>query len=370
MVKRYACAAFSAQMLRVIRSVSASDQSPSLTPSSRKADRARRKCSAVEQLGQPERVGRVKKLAERDELKRLREHRLRPASHVVRGQAEVRVHVREHLRQITGVTVERVVVQQHDPRAGWLERPDQRSEQQRVCLMEVKVAVAVTRVELHRQPEFSRRPDEEPVQGFIRESAVGFGQPTSSGGRDVAAAGPFRRQVEAHPVRRDRLGRDDTGFAGGGQRLAVGVREAGGGCIFRRNIHSERLQPDHLTCRRPRELTEFGRREQPVPVEPRVDEQRAQPRSPEEPARHLGGAEFGSPRDIRRGRDAGRQVEHRRTPAKERQARERVGEFRHLALIQQSRQVIGGHVVTQHSVTVVVGQWLSSDPGQHAAQCA
>jgi len=86
----------------------------------------------------------------------------------VRREAEVGVYVGEDLREVAGLSVIRVVVQQHDWHAGRLQRPQQGREQQRVAAVQVNVAVAVPDVKLDRQPEVGPGPDEEPVQCLLR----------------------------------------------------------------------------------------------------------------------------------------------------------------------------------------------------------
>jgi hypothetical protein len=126
--------------------------------------------SQVVQLRQAECVRREEELAQRHQLKGLGEYLGRPAAYVVGGEAEVRMHVREDLRQVAGLPVIGVVVQEHDRDPGRLESAQQVREQERIAPVQVDVPVAVPDVELDGQSEFGAAPDEEPVQRLVRQS--------------------------------------------------------------------------------------------------------------------------------------------------------------------------------------------------------
>src|ERR1700759_2388269 len=116
----------------------------------------------VVQLGQPEPVRGVQEFAERGQLQGLGDQSGRAAAQVVGGQPGVHVHLREHLGQVSGLTMERVVVQQHARHAGRLQGPQQGRQQQRVAPVQVDVAGAVADVELAGEAQGGATPDEEP----------------------------------------------------------------------------------------------------------------------------------------------------------------------------------------------------------------
>src|SRR5215211_4940646 len=66
----------------------------------------------VVQLCQPVRVGREQQLAKRDQLQGLPDQCLDERAGVVYGQSDIDENMAEYLRQVRGVAVERVVVQQ------------------------------------------------------------------------------------------------------------------------------------------------------------------------------------------------------------------------------------------------------------------
>jgi hypothetical protein len=163
----------------------------------------------------------------------------------VRGEPEVRVHVREDLRQVAGLPVVRVIVQQHHRRPGWLKRPQQPGQQQRVAPVQVDVPVPVPDVELDRPPEVGAAPDEEAVQHLVgqpRRRPVGpagttalvrTGEPARHGGGDLRVGRPPPVKLEADPVRRDRFKANDGASKRWradplAQFLPVGVGEVGG----------------------------------------------------------------------------------------------------------------------------------------------
>src|SRR5262245_5534739 len=83
----------------------------------------------VVELRQAERVGGVKNLAERRQLQRLGDQRACSPSDIVSRQREVDEHVGEHLGEIAGLSMERIVVEQDHRYAGGLKRPEQIGEQ-------------------------------------------------------------------------------------------------------------------------------------------------------------------------------------------------------------------------------------------------
>ena len=212
----------------------------------------------VIQLGQPERVGGVQELPVRRELERLGEQRGGAGAQVVGGQPRVDVHVREHLGQVAGLAMVGVVVQQHHRHPGRLDRPQQRGEQQRVAAVQVDVAVPVADVELNRQPQVHAAPDEEPLQGLVRDPRLAGrcsgGQPAVGRGGHLGVGGPVRAQVQAGTVGGDRLHPHTPhgprcGGGAGGQRGTHRVSETAGADPGGHHIFGYPLEPDDLTGR-------------------------------------------------------------------------------------------------------------------------
>src|SRR5262249_21281086 len=101
-------------------------------------------------------------LWERRELEELGDHGAGAAADVVQGQAEVDVHVREGVRQVGGVAVVRVAVQQDHRDAGGLCGAQEGGQQGRVGAVQGEVGVAEPGVHLHRQAAVESGPQQVP----------------------------------------------------------------------------------------------------------------------------------------------------------------------------------------------------------------
>ena len=71
---------------------------------------------------------------------------------VVDRQTNIDEHMAEDLRQIRGLAVERIAVQQQHRHSTLLGRAEERSEQQRICAKQIDVGIAVADMDLQRYP--------------------------------------------------------------------------------------------------------------------------------------------------------------------------------------------------------------------------
>ena len=259
----------------------------------------------VVQLGRTPRVGGEQLLRERSDLQGLGHELSRLRPQVVHDDADVEVHVRVDVREVSGLAVERVAVQQHDRRAGRLGLPDEVGQQQRVRPREMQVRVAEPDVDLHRDAGVDPRPEREAEQRGVGEARGPTREPSRHRLRDLVGRRPRRVDVEPVPVGHDALRPDGAGLDPRAEPFDERGREPAGVDTGRRHLLGEPLQPDDLAGRttgrgrHPRQVEQVARREA------RIDQVVRHARRPEEPPVRLLRTQRGTRRDVAcRGRHA------------------------------------------------------------------
>jgi amino acid efflux transporter len=157
----------------------------------------------VVQLRQAERVRGIQDLGERGQLQGFGEHRGRPGADMVERLPDVQVDVRKHVRQIPGLAVKRVAVQQHDRGPGAPGRQQEVVQQGRVGAVQPHIRVAEPGVELQRQPGFHPGPDDVRDQHRVGQSgAAGLRSGQVPAGRrgHLAVRGCGRGDAQPVPV--------------------------------------------------------------------------------------------------------------------------------------------------------------------------
>src|SRR5205823_413193 len=97
---------------------------------------------------QPVRVGGEQQLAEGNQLQRLANQRPAERAGVVYGQAEIHEDMAEDLREVRGMAVERIVVQQQYRHPLLFGGSQERGQSQRVRTQQIDVGVAIADVDL------------------------------------------------------------------------------------------------------------------------------------------------------------------------------------------------------------------------------
>ena len=129
---------------------------------------------------------------------------------IVERGSHVEVHVRVHRRQICGLPVVGIAVQQHHRDPEGVEFADQAGEERRIGQVEHEVRVAPPHVELDRHSSFQgdvrAGPDPVPEENGVGEPRCSRRSRRHERPRrpdHVLARGPGRVECEATPIRRD-----------------------------------------------------------------------------------------------------------------------------------------------------------------------
>ncbi|CAO5254357.1 hypothetical protein FAGKG844_680002 [Frankia sp. AgKG'84/4] len=326
-----------------------------------------------EQFSEGEGVGGEQELAERGEFEGLREERGGTAAGAVHREAKVEVHVPEDLREIRRLSVVRVAVQQQHADARRGDRPQQAGEQQRVAAGEVKVAVAITGVDLHWQPGVHAAPDEERVQHRVVEADRRAGpdlvDPGAGGGGDRTLAGPPFRQVQSGAVGGDGLHRDRRRVTSA-DAIAHRVGEVADADLAGEHVDGgefgDPFEAQDVEPTAAGEGGEFGGAGQRFGLEAGVHAERGDARGGEQPPVDLLVAEFGPTLQVGLRVGVRRQVEDRRAPATQSEpdlAVEdgRPGRAGDVGLGEHGLELGPGQVTLDEPVTVVVDERVIDD---------
>ncbi len=131
---------------------------------------------------------------------------------MVDAEPDVEVDVREDLREVAGLPVVRVAVQEQQIRPVGLDQLDPRRQEQGVALVQPEVGVAVPGVQLQRQTTVDSCPEQEAQQHRVpyrdRSALLALRQPRSRCLDDLGSARSDRIEVESVPVCDDALEAD------------------------------------------------------------------------------------------------------------------------------------------------------------------
>ena len=209
---------------------------------------------------------------------------------------------------------------------GRLSRDQEVGQQRRVGPVHPDVRVTEPDVELQRPAEVDRSPDQVPEQDLVvepgRRAGLDRAEQPPGGRGDVGRARPGRVEVEAVPVRDDRLVADSARPRGRDRQfLGEQGRPSGGGGARSRHLLGHRLEPHDMTGRGPAGLGQLLGRRELVALIAGVDQPPGHPGRGEQAAVHLRRPELGPAAQVVLGRRGRLEVEHGGAPASQREAK-------------------------------------------------
>ena len=188
----------------------------------------------IVELGNAEGVGAVELLGEGRDLQGLAENSPGGWPRVVEDHADVEVDVREYLRHVSGDAMEREAMQHGDIDAHLVQRLQERHHQRRIVLVDDRIPVAESDMELDRHlalpGQFGANPQAMAQQRRLfhaRAASLDLRQPFISRCDDLVLARRRRIEIEAAAIGDHRL-QSDGRLAGSRQFVGKRARELGG----------------------------------------------------------------------------------------------------------------------------------------------